>query len=65
MDELHVEVSRLVEQAARKNEDASATFYKICDLAYQARGDQFHIKLPKALSPLRARPPRLTEAWFC
>jgi radical SAM superfamily enzyme YgiQ (UPF0313 family) len=65
MDELHVQVSRLVEQAARNSEDASATFYKICGLAYRARGEPSSMRLPKALSPLRARPPRLTEAWFC
>lgn len=65
MDELHRNVSRLVEQAAQRNEDASATFYRICDLAYRARGEEYSLKQAKRLSPLRPRPPRLTEAWFC
>jgi radical SAM superfamily enzyme YgiQ (UPF0313 family) len=65
MDELHRQVSLLVEHAARRNEDASATFYRICDLAYRARGDEPFLKKAAAVSPIRLRPPRLTEAWFC
>ncbi len=64
MDELHREVSRVVETAATKNEDAMETFYRVREMAYLARGDAPPVRL-KQVSPLRLRPPRLTEAWFC
>jgi radical SAM superfamily enzyme YgiQ (UPF0313 family) len=65
MDELQRQVSLLVEDAARRNVDASATFYRACDLAYRARGAEPIMKKAAAVSPFRLRPPRLTEAWFC
>ncbi|HXG65465.1 MAG TPA: CUAEP/CCAEP-tail radical SAM protein [Blastocatellia bacterium] len=63
MDELHRQVTELVEQAARRNEDAAVTFSRIRELAYAARGEASPIR--EIPPPLRLRPPRLTEAWFC
>jgi radical SAM superfamily enzyme YgiQ (UPF0313 family) len=65
MDELHRKVTRLVEQAATNNRDAAETFYRISELATQARGDVEARRATHNISPLRLRPPRLTEAWFC
>ncbi|MFP5261037.1 MAG: CUAEP/CCAEP-tail radical SAM (seleno)protein [Blastocatellia bacterium] len=65
MDELHRQVSALVEQAARRDEDPAMTFYRVRQLAYQARGDRDSVPSMPDIAPLRARPPRLTEAWFC
>jgi radical SAM superfamily enzyme YgiQ (UPF0313 family) len=65
MDALQLEVSALVQQAARSGEDAAATFARVRALAY-SRADR-----PTAPSPFRAPPPdrpippRLTEPWFC
>jgi radical SAM superfamily enzyme YgiQ (UPF0313 family) len=64
MDELHRQVSWIVERAVLHNEDAAATFAHICEAAYTMRGGDFIKPLPQA-APLRLRPPRLTEAWFC
>lgn len=64
MDQLQRDVSALVEQAARHNEDPAETFYRIRDLAYMTKGEPVPARRLK-LSPLRRRPPRLTEAWFC
>jgi radical SAM superfamily enzyme YgiQ (UPF0313 family) len=65
LDELHKQVSAVVEQAAGVNEDAHATFHEILELAYAARGDARLVRLQVPIDPLRLRPPRLTEAWFC
>jgi hypothetical protein len=65
MDELHGQVSQIVERAAQRNEDAALTFARICAAAHALRGDrELAQTLPPAASPGR-RPPRLTEAWFC
>ncbi|HEX8183184.1 MAG TPA: CUAEP/CCAEP-tail radical SAM protein [Blastocatellia bacterium] len=65
MDELHRQVSALVEQAVRRNEDPALTFYRIRELAYQARGDKEPLRTMPGITATRSRPPRLTEAWFC
>ena len=65
MDALHAQVSALVEQAAGSNEDAVETFFKIRELAYSLRGDDRPAGDSRSINPLRLRPPRLTEAWFC
>jgi hypothetical protein len=65
MDELHRQVTWINEQAVRRNEDAAATFARICEAAYTMRGDDDGIKPLPQVVPLRLRPPRLTEAWFC
>ncbi len=64
MDELHKAVSAMVEQAAQRSEDAVETFYRIRELAYAVRGDESP-RQSQLMEPLRLRPPRLTEAWFC
>ena len=65
MDELHRRVSALVEEAASNNEDTRRTFYDILQLAYELRGGAKEKRLAQYANPLRLRPPRLTEAWFC
>jgi len=65
MDELQKQVSALAEEAASLNEDAIETFYKIRELAHITRGDALQVQSARAIDPLRLRPPRLTEAWFC
>ncbi len=65
VDELQQQISAEVERAAATDEDAAQTFYRIRDLAYAARGsDKLALGGP-LFEPLRLRPPRLTEAWFC
>ncbi|MFL6276950.1 MAG: CUAEP/CCAEP-tail radical SAM (seleno)protein [Blastocatellia bacterium] len=65
MDKLHREVTGIVERAVQRNEDAAATFAQIFEAAYSMRSGGEDIKrLPQA-APYGARPPRLTEAWFC
>lgn len=62
MDELHRQVSAEVERAAIENEDAAVTFRRVYELAARARGRKQRAPLELIA---RARPPRLTEAWFC
>jgi radical SAM superfamily enzyme YgiQ (UPF0313 family) len=68
MDELHQAVTRLVEGAAKAEEDAALTFQRVWALAYAARDGHppaavaCHVS---HMSPERSRPPRLTEPWFC
>jgi radical SAM superfamily enzyme YgiQ (UPF0313 family) len=61
MDQLHQDVSRLVEQDARAAADPADTFYRILELA-QGREP---VTLRRRLPADRARVPRLTETWFC
>lgn len=65
LDELQSQVSAIVEQAAGNGEDPVETFLRIRELAYAARGDASCTRQAPAIDPLRLRPPRLTEAWFC
>ena len=65
LDELHKRVSALVEQAVSVNEDGALTFYRIRELAYEAQGDTISRRRIPEIEPLRLRPPRLTESWFC
>ena len=61
MDRLQKEVSAIVEQGAKAEEDSSLTFYRVKALAEQRRSED-------AFSPLRfdrVRAPRLSEPWFC
>jgi radical SAM superfamily enzyme YgiQ (UPF0313 family) len=62
MDELHRQVSLLVEQSIRSNESATEIFYKLCDLAYSACGVRV---VHHVVSHSSLLPPRLTESWFC
>ncbi|HKY04053.1 MAG TPA: CUAEP/CCAEP-tail radical SAM protein [Blastocatellia bacterium] len=65
MDRLWGDVSVLVEQGVRRNQDSAAIFYKTKELAYVARGDRRGAREMPVIDPGRVRPPRLTEAWFC
>jgi hypothetical protein len=65
MDELQRRVSTLVEEAVSRDQDTVRTFYDILQLAYQMRGEGLKESLATFVNPLRLRPPRLTEAWFC
>jgi radical SAM superfamily enzyme YgiQ (UPF0313 family) len=61
MDRLQREVAALVEADARSGADPALTFYRIRALARRADPQAVSSPLPAA----RARPPRLTEPWFC
>jgi hypothetical protein len=65
MDELHKQVSALVERAAGGEEEAEAIFCGVRNLAYAARGSGSPARARPRAAPLRLKPPRLTEAWFC
>jgi hypothetical protein len=61
MDRLQRDVTKWVEQDARKGEDPAATFFRIRELAYGREPAGSACVLP----PDRPRAPRLTETWFC
>ncbi|HWN99893.1 MAG TPA: CUAEP/CCAEP-tail radical SAM protein [Blastocatellia bacterium] len=65
MDELQRRVTALVEHAANIDEDAPTTFDRIRAMAYAVKGEASPERKREPTNPLRARPPRLTEAWFC
>lgn len=63
VDRLAEDVAAAVAAAAEREEDAAATFDRVRALAAAASG----VPAPPALALAagRARPPRLTEPWFC
>jgi radical SAM superfamily enzyme YgiQ (UPF0313 family) len=63
VERLAEEVAGVVAAAAERNEDAALTFDRVRSLAATAAG----VPAPPALDlpARRARPPRLTEPWFC
>ncbi|MBI2159112.1 MAG: radical SAM protein [Candidatus Rokubacteria bacterium] len=63
MDRLADAVAAAVAGAADRREDASVTFGRVRALAEEAAGAT--PRATAALDPHRARPPRLTEPWFC
>jgi radical SAM superfamily enzyme YgiQ (UPF0313 family) len=63
VDRLADDVATLVAAAAEREEDAAVTFDRVRALAAAAAGVPAPPSL--ALAPDRARPPRLTEPWFC
>ncbi|MBI4593302.1 MAG: radical SAM protein, partial [Candidatus Rokubacteria bacterium] len=63
MDRLQASVAALVEEAAKREEDAALTFARVGALADAAAG--VPPRPAPALPPDRRRPPRLTEPWFC
>jgi radical SAM superfamily enzyme YgiQ (UPF0313 family) len=65
MDALQAEVAALIAEAAPRAQDAAVTFDRVRALAAQAAGAAAPTPLAPRLSPDRARPPRLTEPWFC
>jgi hypothetical protein len=64
MDALQARVEALVAEAADRRVDAAATFARVRALADEAAGRPARPS-PAAPDPLRARPPRITEPWFC
>jgi len=62
LDTLQEAVASITEAAARRNEDPAATFDKIKTVAFSLDGNRTprHREISTA-----ARPPRLTESWFC
>jgi radical SAM superfamily enzyme YgiQ (UPF0313 family) len=61
MDQLHRDVTGVVEAAARAGEDPAVTFDRILNLAEGEKPTVVR-RQPKAN---RRRAPRLTESWFC
>lgn len=64
VDVLQRRVARIAEEAASSSEDAATTFNRIKELAYTTTFGQptvAHARYRRR----RARPPGLTEAWFC
>jgi radical SAM superfamily enzyme YgiQ (UPF0313 family) len=65
MDALQVEVARVVEAAAEAHADEAVTFDRVRALADAADGTPARPLAARLWRPDRARPPRLTEPWFC
>ena len=61
MDQLHKDVTRLVEQDVKAGTDAATTFFRLTELAHGGRDEDAACSLPAN----RHRAPRLTESWFC
>ena len=61
MDQLHRDVTALVERDAEADTDSATTFYRILELAH---GDE-PSAVGRSLPMDRRRVPRLTESWFC
>lgn len=64
MDQLQRDVSALVEQAARDDEDAAATLERIQSLAWALKGESPPLIEKRRKAP-PGQPPRLSESWFC
>lgn len=64
MDDLHREVSALVERATRGGWLTERTFEAIKMLAFEAAGQPDAVA-SLTVPALNAPPPRLTESWFC
>jgi radical SAM superfamily enzyme YgiQ (UPF0313 family) len=65
MDALQAEVARVVETAAEAHADEAATFDQVRALAEAAAGAPARLRPAERALSGRARPPRLTEPWFC
>ncbi len=65
MDRLQEAVSGVVAEAAEHGEEAPETFDQVRRLADESAGLSPRPGIADRLSAGRARPPRLTEAWFC
>ena len=63
MDDLQRQIAAIVEAGAARDEAAAATFERIWQAAHEvARDATPPVPVPRER---RARPPRLTESWFC
>ena len=65
MDALQAEVARIVEAAAEAHADDAVTFDQVRAVADATAGAPTRKLSPGRALPERARPPRLTEPWFC
>jgi radical SAM superfamily enzyme YgiQ (UPF0313 family) len=65
MDALQAEVARIVEAAAEAHADDAGTFGRVRAVADAMAGAPARSLPPGRARPERARPPRLTEPWFC
>jgi radical SAM superfamily enzyme YgiQ (UPF0313 family) len=65
MDLLQGVVAAAVAAAAERNEDAAVTFDRVRAQADEAASAMEHRTAASRLDPHRARPPRITEPWFC
>lgn len=65
MDALQARVAALIAEAAPRAEDAALTFDRVRAVAAEALGISAPRPVAPRLAPDRARPPRLTEPWFC
>ncbi|PYO80436.1 MAG: radical SAM protein, partial [Gemmatimonadetes bacterium] len=64
MDELHRTIATTLQRAAEEEEDPGVTFYEVRKLTEAAAG-KAPTAMPAVPAARRARPPRLTEPWFC
>lgn len=62
--ELGHQVARVAEEAASSGEDPATTFNRIKELTLATAGGQPTVTQPRYRRQ-SARPPHLTEAWFC
>ena len=65
MDALQADVARVVEAAAEAHDDDAVAFDRVRALADAMAGAPSRRLEGIAARPDRARPPRLTEPWFC
>jgi radical SAM superfamily enzyme YgiQ (UPF0313 family) len=65
MDALQADVARVVEAAAEAPDDDAVTFDRVRALADAMAGAPSRRREGVLAGPDRARPPRLTEPWFC
>ena len=65
VDRLHASISVAVEDAAKRGEDARVTFDRLRTLAYRMADRDPPAACPSCAPVEKARPPRMTEPWFC
>lgn len=65
MDLLQKEMSRVVEEGTKGEEDPMVIFYRLKELTVAARESRSPRTINVTVNPSRPKPPRLTEPWFC
>lgn len=60
MDQLQKDIAKLVEEDAKAEEDAGATFFRVKELSYGRQPSGIVFSLPAD----RQRAPQMTESWF-